>query len=101
MALYDISLQHEAQLSLAHLPVYLEARFGDAIWDWFTPDYKTNEMSNFRWCADTMHVIDSPTVRVRDDATESDDKEEEDYCALLVGEVPEHYMWTWGLSSKL
>ena len=61
-------------------------------------------MSNFRWCADTMRVIDSPTVRVRDDAAEGDDKEEEDYCALLVGEVPEvsrSIMWTWGSSSKL
>jgi len=90
IAIYDISLMHEAQLFLAHLPVYLDTRFGDAIWDWFTLDYKTNEMSNFPWCSVTRRVIDSPTVRVRDDECESDDEDEDDYCALLIGENPEH-----------
>ena len=33
VAIYDISLTHEAQQFLAHLPVYLAAWFGEAIWD--------------------------------------------------------------------
>ena len=36
VAVYDNSLTHEAQLFLAHLHLYLETRFGDAIWDWLT-----------------------------------------------------------------
>ena len=38
-----------------------------------------------------MCVIDSPTVRVRGSDFDSDD-EEEDFCAQLIGENPEHYV---------
>ena len=74
--------------------MYLETRFCDAIRDWFTPDYKKNEMSNFLWCCVTKRVIDSPTVRVRNDDSDSDDDEEEDFCAPLIGKNPEHYVDT-------
>jgi len=46
-AVYDISITHEAQRCLAYLSVYLETRFGEAIWHWFTPDYKNNKMRDF------------------------------------------------------
>jgi len=73
--------------------VYLEIRFGDAIWDWFTSDYKNTEMSEFIWCYVTKLVIDSPTVRVRGDESDSgDDEDEGDFCAPLIGKNPEHFM---------
>ena len=90
VAVYDISLTHEAQLFLAHLPVYLETRFADSIWDWFTPDYKLNEMGEFMWCPDTKRVIDSPIVRVSGDESDSSD-EDSNYCTLLAGEIEAHY----------
>ena len=91
VAVYDISLMHEAQLFLAHFSVYLETRFGEAIWDWFTPDYKNNEMGEFIWCSVTKRVIDSQSVRVRGDESDSDE-EIDDYCAPLAGEIDEHYV---------
>ena len=49
-------------------------------------------MASFLCCAVTKRVIDSPTVRVRGDDSDSDDNEEEDFCGPLIGENPEHYV---------
>ena len=35
-------LTNEAQTMLAHLPIYLEAKFGPAIWKWFTTSHKAD-----------------------------------------------------------
>ena len=49
-------------------------------------------MSEFLWCSVTKRVIDSPTVRVRGDESDSGDDEEDDFCAPLIGENQEHYV---------
>ena len=49
-------------------------------------------MRDFLWCSVTKRVIDAPTVRVCGDDSDSDDDEEENFRAALIGENPEHYV---------
>ena len=49
-------------------------------------------MRDILWCTVTKRVIDSPTVRVRGDDSDSDDDKEENFFVPLIGENPEHYV---------
>jgi len=48
----------EAETLLAHLPVYLEVKFGSAIWKWFSSDCRI-EMEDYVWDEDQQRVIET------------------------------------------
>ena len=92
MGVYDISHSQEATLFLAHLPVYLEFRFGDGVWSWFTTDFRA-VMNEFRWCPESCRVIDAPVVSVTDNDEDSVPEEfEADFLIPLVGATRNNFM---------
>jgi hypothetical protein len=60
VATSDVSLATEAQMIIAHLPLYLEHALGNKIWKWFLPDHRVFMEENFVYSdKDGIHrVID-------------------------------------------
>ena len=46
--MFNVLNQDEAMQILGALPVFLEARYGDKIWQWFEPHIRT-ELADTRW----------------------------------------------------
>ena len=48
-AVHHVDQATEAETLLAHLPVYLEVKFGSAIWKWFS------KTADLKWM--TIHML--------------------------------------------
>ena len=57
-ALYHTANEEEAHTILDYLPVFLEARFGERIWSWFSCSCR-DEMSLFKWDAEQCKVVEA------------------------------------------
>ena len=57
-AVHHVDQATEAETLLAHLPVYLEFKFGSAVWKWFSSDCRI-EMEDYVWDEDEQRVIEA------------------------------------------
>ena len=57
-AVHHVDQAAEAETLLAHLPVYLEVKFGSAIWKWFSADCRL-EMDDYTYDVDELRVVDA------------------------------------------
>ena len=56
IAVYMKDVTDEAHTMLAHLPIYLEAKFGDNIWKWFTSTHKA-DLKDYYWDESLQRVV--------------------------------------------
>ena len=73
VAVYMKDVTNEAHTMLAHLPIYLEAKFGENIWKWFTSSHKA-DLKDYYWDETLQKVV-----------TDDDNYEDVDFLRGLHG----------------